>query len=116
MIEIQEHSPLSPAGFHILVAVAGEPKHGYGIMKEVATATSGQMKLHAGTLYSTIKRLLDDGLIRETAAPAAAESDDQRRRYYTITPDGRTAAEAELARLRSLVDRAAGSLHPDPAS
>ncbi len=114
MIDSPEYAPLSSAGFHILVAVAGEPKHGYGIMKEVATATSGQVKLHAGTLYTTIKRLLDDGLIRETAAPPGAGSDDERRRYYSLTPDGRHAAETELTRLRSIVQRAADSLRPNP--
>jgi DNA-binding PadR family transcriptional regulator len=116
MTDTPGNVPLSPAAFHILVAVAGEPKHGYGIMKEVAATTSGQVKLHAGTLYTTIKRLLDDGWIRETVAPMGAGSEDERRRYYSITPEGRQAAEAELVRLRSLVDRAAGSLHPEPSA
>lgn len=114
MTDTPGNVPLSPAAFHILVAVAGEPKHGYGIMKEVATATSGQVKLHAGTLYTTIKRLLEDGLIRETSAPPGAGSDDERRRYYALTPDGREAAELELARLQSIVERAADSLRPNP--
>jgi DNA-binding PadR family transcriptional regulator len=76
-------------------------------MKEVASATSGEVQLNPGTLYTTIKRLLDDELIRETNPPSDA---DERRRYYAITPHGRKAAKAELDRLRGVVQHAASRL------
>jgi DNA-binding PadR family transcriptional regulator len=65
--------PLSPAAFHILVALAEGSRHGYAIMKDVTVSTSGEVKLNPGTLYTTIKRLLEDELIRETAAPAGVD-------------------------------------------
>jgi DNA-binding PadR family transcriptional regulator len=112
MPEASDNPSLSAAAFHILVAVASGSRHGYGIMKEVATATGGEVKLNAGTLYTTIRRLLDDGLIRETVAPRGLDEVDERRRYYAITPAGRRAAEIELARLKSVVQRAAATLRP----
>ena len=102
------------AAFHILLALAGARMHGYGIMKEVAATTSGEVLLNPGTLYTTIKRLLDEELIRETTAPADADSSDQRRRYYAITPSGRNTALAELARLRGVVQHAAAKLRQKP--
>ncbi len=84
--------PLPSAAFHILLALADEDRHGYGIMREVAELTSGKMRLGPGTLYGSIKTLLDAGLITEL------ESDD-RRRYYRLTPAGRKLAKAETARL-----------------
>src|SRR5262245_32660283 len=102
--------PLAPAAFHILVALAECSRHGYAIMKDVATATSGEVRLNPGTLYTTIKRLLEDELIRETAAPAGADSTDERRRYYSITSLGRRVARAELMRLQGLIDHAAAKL------
>jgi DNA-binding PadR family transcriptional regulator len=104
-------SPLSQAAFHILISLATGSRHGYAIMKEVAAATSGEVQLNPGTLYTTIKRLLDDELIRETNAPSNA---DERRRYYTITPLGRRAARAELDRLRGVVQHAASRLCDKP--
>ena len=103
--------PLSPAAFHILVSLAAGSKHGYAIMKEVAATTSGEVQLNPGTLYTTIKRLLEDELIRETNAPSEA---DERRRYYAITPQGRRAARAELERLRGVVQHAASRLRDKP--
>jgi DNA-binding PadR family transcriptional regulator len=100
---------LSPAAFHIL---APEPRHGYGIMKEVETVTAGRVRLNAGTLYTTIRRLLEDGLIRETNVPHEAGEVDERRRYYAITPEGRRLAKTELARLTALVQHAAATLRP----
>jgi DNA-binding PadR family transcriptional regulator len=102
--------PLQPAAFHILVALADQDRHGYAIMQDVAARTAGEVKLHAGTLYSTIKRLLEDDLIVEVRAPAGVGSTDERRRYYRLTKLGRAAAEAELARLEGVVRRAARSL------
>src|SRR6266536_2040708 len=101
-----EFIPLPAAAFHILVALTEGSRHGYAIMKDVAATTQGEVKLNPGTLYTTIKRLLDDGLIRETAAPAGADSTDERRRYYSITPLGRRVARAELTLLRGLIDHA----------
>ena len=112
MADPAESPILSPAAFHILVAVASGPRHGYGIMKEVEAATAGQVKLNAGTLYTTIRRLLEDGLIRETDPPRGLDDSDERRRYYAITLPGRRAAENELARLKSLVHHAAANLRP----
>ena len=112
MPEASANPSLSVAAFHILVAVASGPRHGYGIMKEVATATGGEVKLNAGTLYTTIRRLLEDGLIRETDAPNGLDDVDERRRYYAITTSGRRIAEIELARLKSVVQHAAATLRP----
>ena len=103
---------MSPAAFHILLALAGGSRHGYAIMKDVAASTGGEVKLNAGTLYTTIKRLLEDGWIREVAA---RDSPDERRRYYAIGPEGRAAAEAELERLRAITRHAAATLRPRPA-
>ena len=110
MLAANEFVPLAPAAFHILVALAEGSRHGYAIMKDVAGATGGEVRLNPGTLYTTIKRLLEDGLIRETAAPAGTGSSDERRRYYSITQLGRRGARAELMRLRGLIDHAAAKL------
>jgi DNA-binding PadR family transcriptional regulator len=88
--------PLSPAMFHVLVALADGDTHGYAIMKEVEHLTAGAVRLSTGTLYGIIKRLLADGLIRETAARARS---DERRRSYVLTPFGKDVARAEAARL-----------------
>jgi DNA-binding PadR family transcriptional regulator len=105
-----DDSSLSSAAFQILVSLAAENKHGYAIMKDVAAATSGEVRLNPGTLYTTIRRLLDDDLIREVKPPSKSESTDERRRYYAITPQGRRAATAELARLRGVIQHAAARL------
>ncbi|MGH7581354.1 MAG: PadR family transcriptional regulator [Gemmatimonadales bacterium] len=98
--------PLPPAAFHILVALADEDRHGYAIIQEVAARTSGEVTLSAGTLYRTIQRLLEQGLILETRERPAPQLDDQRRRYYRITPRGRATARAEARRLEQLVNLA----------
>src|ERR671932_572325 len=95
--------PLTPAVLHILLALADEERHGYGIMKEVERRTEGQTRLGPGTLYGSIKRMLADGLIEESDERPDPELDDQRRRYYRITDFGRRAAGAEALRLESLV-------------
>ena len=115
MSTVNDFIPLAPAAFHILVALAEGSRHGYAIMKDVAAGTAGEVKLNPGTLYTTIRRLLEDGLIRETAAPAGADSPDERRRYYSITPLGRRVARADLTRLRGLIDHAAAKLCDEPA-
>ncbi len=95
--------PLPPAGFHILLALAAAELHGYAIIQEVAARTSGEVRLGAGTLYRTIQRLLEQGLILETEDRPAPELDDERRRYYRITPFGIGVARAETARLERLL-------------
>jgi DNA-binding PadR family transcriptional regulator len=94
--------PLPSTAFHILVALAGEDRHGYAIIKEVGGRTDGALKLSAGTLYRTIDRLLNQGLIREVSGRPGAV-DDERRRYYRLTPFGRTVVIAETRRLAELV-------------
>jgi DNA-binding PadR family transcriptional regulator len=97
---------LPPATFHILLALAGEDRHGYAIIQEVAMRTDGELKLSAGTLYRSIQRMLEQGLIVETRDRPAPEDDDERRRYYRITPLGTAAAKEEARRLTQLVKRA----------
>src|SRR5271170_8093392 len=95
--------PLPAATFHILMAVAEEDRHGYGIIQNVATRTGGELKLSAGTLYRSIQRMLEQGLILETQDRPAPEEDDERRRYYRITTFGAAVARAEARRLTQLV-------------
>lgn len=90
----EELLPLTPAMFHVLVALADGEAHGYRIMKDVESLTSGDVRLSTGTLYGIMKRLLADGLVRETSG-----SGDERRRGYSLTPYGRDVARAEAARL-----------------
>lgn len=108
--------PLPPATFHILVAVAERDRHGYGIMEDVARSTGGELKLSAGTLYRSIARMLEQGLILESRKRPAKDEDDQRRRYYRITPFGTAVARAETRRLTQLVRLAKGvGLLPEPS-
>jgi DNA-binding PadR family transcriptional regulator len=101
--EIDSLLPLPPATFHILLAVAGEDRHGYAIIQDVAVRTGGELKLSAGTLYRSIQRMLEQGLIVETRDRPAPEEDDERRRYYRITALGTAVAKAEARRLTQLV-------------
>ena len=101
--EIDSLLPLPPATFHILLAVAGEDRHGYAIIQDVAVRTDGELKLSAGTLYRSIQRMLEQGLIEETRDRPAPEEDDERRRYYRITALGTAVAKAEARRLTQLV-------------
>lgn len=108
--------PLSAASFYILVALADADRHGYSILREIVERTAGKVKLNAGTLYTTIKRLLAEGLILELDERPDPEFDDERRRYYRITPLGRSAVRAEAARLDNLVTLARSvGLPPKPA-
>ena len=97
---------LPSATFHILLALAGEDRHGYAIIQEVAMRTDGELKLSAGTLYRSIQRMLEQGLIVETRDRPAPEDDDERRRYYRITPLGTATAKEEARRLTQLVKMA----------
>ena len=98
--------PLTPAVLHILLALADEERHGYGIMREVEERTGGQTRLGPGTLYGSIKRMLADGLIEESNERPDPSLDDSRRRYYRTTDFGRRVAGAEAGRLASLVSTA----------
>ncbi len=101
--------PLPSATFHILVALADEDRHGYAVMQDVTARTGGELKLSAGTLYRSIQRMLEQGLIAEISARPAPELDDERRRYYRITPFGRTVARAEARRLAQMLKLARAS-------
>ena len=102
--------PLPPATFHILLALADDDRHGYAIIQDVDARTGGKLRLSAGTLYRSIQRMLDQGLVVETRERPAPDEDDERRRYYRITPFGKAVAKAEAGRLTDLVRmaRAAG--------
>ena len=105
--------PLPPATLHILLALGDGERHGYGIIQDVFGRTEGKLKLSAGTLYRSIQRMLDQGLIVESANRPAPSADDERRRYYRITPFGRAVARAEARRLVQLVELArAGGFVP----
>ncbi len=96
-------APLPPATFHILMSLAEEERHGYAIIKDVEASTEGELRLSPGTLYRSIQRMLEEGLIVESNRRPARALDDERRRYYRITPAGIAAARAELRRLAQLV-------------
>ena len=95
--------PLQPATFHILMALADQDRHGYAIIQEVAMRTEGAVKLSAGTLYRSIQRMLEQGVIVEADERPAPDEDDERRRYYRITEFGTAVARAEAKRLSDLV-------------
>jgi DNA-binding PadR family transcriptional regulator len=102
----QTDAPLPGAVFHILIALADRDRHGYSIMQDVAMRTGGKVKLSPGTLYSAIRRMLEQGLIEELFESPDPSSSDERRRYYRITRLGKRAAAAEVARLSALVKQA----------
>ncbi|HYL05723.1 MAG TPA: PadR family transcriptional regulator [Thermoanaerobaculia bacterium] len=106
MSEAEALLPLQPAAFHVLLALADEDRHGYAVIQEVAVRTNGKVRLSAGTLYRTIQRLLEQGLIVEVRKRPLPELDDERRRYYRITPFGIAVARAEARRLAQLLDMA----------
>ncbi|HET8840574.1 MAG TPA: PadR family transcriptional regulator [Ktedonobacteraceae bacterium] len=95
--------PLSPAVFHILLALADGEKHGYGIMKEITQRTDGSMRIGPGTLYGSIGRMMESGLIEASTNRPDPELDDERRRYYRLTNFGLRVAEAESRRLAQLL-------------
>jgi DNA-binding PadR family transcriptional regulator len=95
--------PLTPAVFHILLALADGERHGYAIMREVAESTGGQLQMGPGTLYGTIKRMMAAELIEESDERPDPALDDERRRYYRLTHFGRRVAAAEAERLNQLV-------------
>jgi DNA-binding PadR family transcriptional regulator len=95
--------PLTPAVLHILLALADEERHGYGIMKEVEGRTGGEVRLGPGTLYGSIKRMREDGMIEESDERPDPALDDERRRYYRLTDFGRRVLAAEVGRLEDVV-------------
>jgi len=101
--------PLPTAVFHILIALADRDRHGYSIMQDVATRTDGKVHLSAGTLYSSIRRMLEQGLIEELSDSPDPSSTDERRRYYRLTRFGRRAAAAEVDRLNAMLKQAHAS-------
>jgi DNA-binding PadR family transcriptional regulator len=102
----EDFLPLTPAAFHILLALADSERHGYDIMREVDERTAGKVRLGPGTLYGSIKRMLGDGLVQELDERPDPELDDERRRYYRLTDFGFKVATAEAERLSQLVKAA----------
>ena len=100
--------PLTPAMFHVLVALASGELHGYAVIKDVAERTAGNVQLGTSTLYGIVKRLLADGLAVESKRRPAADEDDERRRYYRLTPFGRDVVNAEIRRLEATLQAAKG--------
>jgi len=99
-------TPLTPAVFHILLALSSGERHGYGIMKQVEIDSLGKVNMGAGTLYGSLKRMLDAGLVEESGKRIDPEMDDARRIYYRNTGAGERALADELERLEHLVTRA----------
>jgi len=95
--------PLKPVAFQILLSLADGEQHGYAITQEICGRTSARMTIEPGNLYRSIRMLIDDGLIEESDRRPAPDLDDERRRYYRVTPLGREVAVAETARLEALV-------------
>jgi DNA-binding PadR family transcriptional regulator len=96
-------APLTPAVLHILLALSTEDRHGYGIMKQVERESDGKLKMGPGTLYGSLGRMVQAGLVRESDRRVDPAMDDERRIYYTLTGPGRQALEAELDRYRAVV-------------
>ena len=112
---IEGFLPLPPATFHILLALLDDDRHGYAIIQDVEARTDGELRMSAGTLYRSIARMVEQGLITEVAKRRSRE-DDERRRYYRIAPFGRAVAGAEMRRLSQLVRMArARGLSPETA-
>ena len=104
--EPEELLPLSPAVFHILLALSAGERHGYGIMREVAAISHGQVRIGPGTLYRSLRQMLDAGMVEESDERPDPALDDERRRYYRLTGFGRQVAQAEAMRLARLVREA----------
>jgi DNA-binding PadR family transcriptional regulator len=98
--------PVRPVAFQILLSLADGERHGYGITQDIAGRTSARMRIEPGNLYRSLRTMLDDGLIEESERRPAPDLDDERRRYYRITPLGRRVAAAETARLAAVVAEA----------
>jgi DNA-binding PadR family transcriptional regulator len=112
MEDFNQFLPLSPAVLHILLALASEERHGYGIMQEVARQSQGRYKLGPGTLYDNLQKLLEQGIVGESRQGYSAE--DPRRRYYKLTRFGRGLLSTEISRLEGVVREARLHLKPGP--
>ena len=99
----EDFLPLAQDALFVMLALAAEPLHGYGIIRDVEQRSEGRVLLQTGALYRTLRRLLTDGLIEECSRPAGADSQDERRRYYQPTQFGRTVLDAEVERMARLV-------------
>jgi len=104
--EVDDFLPLPTAVFHILVALADRDRHGYSIMQDVSSRTDGKVRLSAGTLYSAVARMLEQGLIEELRENPDPDHDDERRRHYRVTRLGRDVALAEARRLQDMLSQA----------
>lgn len=104
--DVEALLPLPPATFHILLALGTSDRHGYAILQDVAARTGGEVRLGPGTLYRSIQRMQEQGLIAETRERPAPEEDDERRRYYRVTSFGTAVARAEARRLSRVLDLA----------
>lgn len=100
------YAPLTPAVLHILLALSVTERHGYGIMKQAEEDSHGKVKMGPGTLYGSIGRMIDAGLLRESDKKIDPELDDERRVYYTITGAGKKALAAELQRYNDVIEAA----------
>src|SRR5437868_10720553 len=107
-IDVEGQLPVPPAVFHILIALGEGEKHGYAVMQEVAERTGGKVRMSPGTLYGSIRRMLEEGLIEELFRRGrdAAPGNDERRRYYRVTRFGRAVAAAEAERITALLRHA----------
>lgn len=103
MTDLAEYLPLKPISFQILLVLSEGERHGYGIVKEIHERTDGDVRLEPGNLYRYIRRLMEDGMVAESAKRPAPESDDERRRYYRVTSLGRRVFAAEVERMKGLV-------------
>jgi DNA-binding PadR family transcriptional regulator len=103
MSDARRFLPLSPQQFHILLALADGPRHGYAVIREIEQRTNGAVRIGTGTLYTAIARLDELGMIEESSWRPSAREDDQRRTYYHLTMVGRAVLKAETARLETLV-------------
>ena len=103
MTTTSPNQPLTPAVFHILLALSSGERHGYGIMKQVELDSQGNVNMGAGTLYGSLKRMLDAGLVKESARRIDPEMDDERRIYYQITGTGAKVLAAELERYKRII-------------
>lgn len=113
---VQDHLPLPLPVFHMLLALSAGERHGYALKREILRRTDGKLNLGAGALYGSVSRMLERGYVEESEERPDPHLDDQRRRYYRITPLGRQVVQAEAERLRQLVRLADASLDlPEPA-
>jgi DNA-binding PadR family transcriptional regulator len=110
LTDLDRHLPLKSDGFHVLLVLLHGDRHGYAIMREVSERSRGRVELQAGALYRLLARMLDDGLIVESQRRPAADADDERRRYYRVTPLGRRVIAADAERMAALAEAARRAL------